>query len=128
MVAMIAVIAPVTGTTSARALAQSPGEHQSQAPWRAVEQVFGRTGTQLPGGVFRVAFPRDDLDVRVGSVRVEPSFALGSYAAFLRMASGTDTVMMMGDLALRDEEVPTVMTRLFERGIVVPPSTTTSTR
>jgi hypothetical protein len=119
-VALVAAVAAAAGAMGPRTVGHSPGEGQGEAGWKAVEQAFGRTGTLQPGGVFRIAFPRDDLDVRVASVRLEPSFALGSYAAFMQMGPGTNTdVMMMGDLALRDEEVPGVMARLFEHGIDV---------
>jgi hypothetical protein len=122
MLASIALVAAAAaaGTMGPRAVGHSPGDGHGEAGWKAVEQAFGRTGTMQPGGVFRIAFPRDDLNVRVGSVTLEPSFALGSYVAFMPMGPGTNAdAMMMGDLALRDEEVPGVTARLFEHGIDV---------
>src|SRR3546814_17544570 len=53
-------------------------------------------------GVYRISIPRTDLDVTVGEVAIRPSFALGSYAAFL----GTpDDATVVGDLVLRGDEV-----------------------
>src|SRR5262245_56678516 len=84
--------------------------------WKAVEQALGKAGSLMPGGVYRVGLPRTDLTVTVQSIRVEPAFALGSYAAF--KATG-DQAMVMGDLVLRDEEVAPVMTRLLQGGLNV---------
>ncbi len=53
--------------------------------WKAVEQAIGKSGQLLPGGVYRIGLPRTDLTVTVQGIRVEPAFALGSYAAFKAM-------------------------------------------
>jgi hypothetical protein len=84
--------------------------------WKAVEQALGKAGSLMPGGVYRVGLPRTDLAVTVQAIRVEPAFALGSYAAFKAMG---DQAMVMGDLVLRDEEVAPVMTRLLQGGLNV---------
>lgn len=36
----------------------------------AIDRAAGRTGQLMDGGVYRVAFPRSDLHVMVGNVRV----------------------------------------------------------
>jgi len=64
---------------------QSP---QSRADWSAVEAILGRSGTPQPGNVYKFAFPRSDLDVRIGDVRLKPALALGSWAAFMDMGGG----------------------------------------
>ena len=84
--------------------------------WKAVEQALGKAGQTMAGGVYRVGFPRTDLSVTVEGVRVEPAFALGSYAAFKPMGDGA---MVMGDLVLLDAEVTPVMTRLLQGGLNV---------
>jgi hypothetical protein len=95
----------------------------SQAPlraaepdWKAVEQALGKSGQLQDGGVFRVAMPRSDLSVTVRSVAVKPGFALGSYAAFKQVG---DHAMVMGDLVLLDQEIPSVMSGLFSGGLDV---------
>jgi hypothetical protein len=94
-----------------------PAPHAAAAPdWKAVEQALGKAGQLLPGGVYRVGFPRTDLTVMVQGLRVEPVFALGSYAAFKPMG---DAAMVMGDLVLLDAEVAPVMTRLVQGGLNV---------
>jgi hypothetical protein len=52
----------------------------------------------------------------VEGVPVKAGFALGSYAAFKQMG---DSAMVMGDLVLLDEEVPGVMSGLFQGGFQV---------
>jgi hypothetical protein len=66
--------------------------------------------------VFRVTFPRGDLDVHIGSVRLDPALALTSWVAFL--GTGPHS-MMMGDLVLLDSETEPVMTKLVEGGLEV---------
>src|SRR5690348_8693223 len=94
-----------------------PGAANAEQPWEsAIATSLGKTGTEMPGGVYRVGMPRSDLKVTVGGVTLKPSLALGSWAAFMRMGKG-DEVMVMGDLVLTDEEVNPVMQRLAEGGI-----------
>ena len=94
-----------------------PPRRAAAAPdWKVVEQALGKAGTLMPGGVYRVGFPRTDLTVTVQGIPVEPVFALGSYAAFKAMG---DEAMVMGDLVLLDAEVAPVMTRLFQGGLDV---------
>jgi len=70
----------------------------------------------MPGDVFRIGMPRTDLKVTVNGVPVQAGFALGSYAAFKQL---DDNAMVMGDLVLLDEEVPAVMSALFDNGFEV---------
>jgi len=88
----------------------------SSAPsWtKAVDAALERSGSMQPGGVYKVAFPRSDLDVTVGDVHVKPALALGSWAAFIPMKSG---VMTMGDLVLTESEVNDVISTLQQGGI-----------
>jgi hypothetical protein len=79
-----------------------------------VEAALGRAGTELPGGVYKVSFPRSDLDVVAGGVHVKPALALGSWAAFLPAKSG---VMAMGDLVLTENEVNPVISALQAGGM-----------
>ncbi len=70
----------------------------------------------MPGGVYRVAFPRSDLHVRIGNVVLAPGFALGGYAAF--KAEG-GTTLVVGDLALLQNEITPVMNSLEGAGFQV---------
>jgi hypothetical protein len=84
--------------------------------WDAVGQALGKPGTELRGGVYRVALPRSDLKVTLDGVAIKPALALGSWLAF--QAMGKDA-MVMGDLVLTQDEVNPVMKRLLEGGIEI---------
>jgi len=86
----------------------------TEPDWSAVENALGRKGTQSPGGVVRVSFPRSDLNVVVHGVTLKPALALGSWVAFKRIA---DHAMVMGDLVLLESEVTTVMASLQQNGV-----------
>lgn len=99
------------------ALLQIAGAAHASEPWEdAIAAALGKPGTEMPGGVYRVGFPRTDLKVVLDGVAVKPTLALGSWVAFMRQ--GTD-VMVMGDLVLTDDEVNPVMKRLLEGGVSV---------
>jgi hypothetical protein len=87
----------------------------AQVPdWKAVETAMGRPAvTQLPD-VHRFNFPRSDLEVMLGGVKIKPALALGGWVAF--MAHGMETVAM-GDLVLTGNELAPVLRRLQQGGI-----------
>lgn len=100
----------------AAALAQ-PSATTPDADWhRTVDDVLGKPGTEMPGGVWRVALPRTDLKVTLDGVALRPGFALGSWLAF--HPHGQE-LMVMGDLVLLDTEVAPVMRRLAASGLEV---------
>ncbi len=84
--------------------------------WKAVEQALGKPGQLQAGDVFRIGMPRTDLTVTVKGIPVKAGFALGSYAAFKQAG---DHAMVMGDLVLLDQEIPTVMSGLLSGGLEV---------
>jgi hypothetical protein len=84
--------------------------------WAAVGSALGKTGTVMPGDVYRVGLPRTDLHVVLDGVEIKPTLALGSWLAF-RAHGGS--AMVMGDLVLTGEEVNPVMKKLAESGIAI---------
>lgn len=89
---------------------------QQQPPnWQAVEKVFGRKGA-VQEDVFKVTFPRSDLRVKVGEVSIEPGLALTSWIAFKQAGNHA---IIMGDLALLEEEIAPVMKKFVKSGIKV---------
>ena len=71
--------------------------------WQAqVGQALGKTGANMPGGVYRVGLPRTDLKATLDGVALKPGFALGGWLAFEKTG---DQGMVMGDLVLTEEEV-----------------------
>ena len=81
-----------------------------------IAAALGRSGTEAPGGVYRVGLPRTDLHVVLDGVELKPGFALGSWLAF--RAEGNAT-MVMGDLVLTEAEIAPVMTKLAASGIEI---------
>jgi hypothetical protein len=80
-----------------------------------IDQALGRSG-QKTGDVYRVGFPRTDLQVTVAGVAIKPGLALGSWAAF----SGSDaSASVMGDLVLLESEVNPVMAKLRVAGFEI---------
>jgi len=83
---------------------------------KAVGDALGKTGTAMPGGVYRIGLPRTDLKVTLDGVEIKPALALGSWLAFKKMGSQG---MVMGDLVLLVSEITPVMTKLEDSGIEV---------
>jgi hypothetical protein len=80
-----------------------------------IDKVLGRPG-QKTGEVYRIGFPRTDLQVTVAGVSVKPGLALGSWAAF----SGSDaSAAVMGDLVLLEGELNSVMSKLRSAGFEI---------
>src|SRR5258708_26187926 len=101
-------------TLCTRSLIFRQADAQTPTNWKAIDSVLGRSGN-LQGDIYRVGFPRNDLRVTVGAVRVRPSLALGSWVAFKQTSDST--AMLMGDLVLRPVEVTAVIDALQRGGI-----------
>ena len=86
------------------------------ADWSAVASALGKSGTEGAGGAYRVGLPRSDLNVTLDGITLKPTFALGSWVAFLPMGGNA---MVMGDLVLTEDEVGPVMKSLSENGIEI---------
>jgi hypothetical protein len=82
--------------------------------WSQVAQALGNSGSEMPGGVYRVGLPRTDLKVTLDGIEIKPALALGSWLAFQKIG---DQAMVMGDLVLTAEEVSHVMNKLVDGGI-----------
>jgi hypothetical protein len=107
---MHGVVLAVAVVLSAPATAADDG-------WQArVGEALGKTGSAMPGGIYRVGLPRTDLKVTLDGVELKPGFALGGWLAFEPMG---EQAMVMGDLVLTMDEVSPVMKKLVEGGIGV---------
>src|SRR5215469_12895726 len=96
--------------------ALSTPAYAADANWAAVAQALGKSGTEMPGGVYRVAFPRTDLTETLDGVALKPGFAFGGWLAFKMMGK---QAMVMGDIVLTDAEVSPVMKKMEEGGIEI---------
>lgn len=83
----------------------------ANADWSKVAAALGKSGSEKPGGVYRVGMPRSDLHVTLDGIAIKPALALGSWIAFAPMG---DKTMAMGDLVLTENEVGPVMKKLEE--------------
>jgi hypothetical protein len=86
------------------------------ADWSAVAQALGKSGTEMPGGIYRVGLPRSDLHVQLDGIELKPTLALGSWVAFSPMGQ---QAMVMGDLVLTEDEIEPVMKSLLDNGLQV---------
>lgn len=111
---MLLTATVLIGTAQPTKLEQAQAGLGSNSSWKDVEQAMGRSGTLMPGDVFKFSMPRSDLNVKIESVTVDPALALGSWVAFKNEGN---TSMLMGDLVLTLDEINPVMLKLQERGI-----------
>ena len=88
----------------------------AETDWNAVGSALGKSGTAMPGGVYRIGLPRSDLKVVLDGVELKPTLALGSWVAFESMGSKT---MVMGDLVLTEDEIEPVMSSLAQHDIQI---------
>lgn len=89
--------------------------YSQNTDWSSVDKVFGKKGS-LNGAVYKITFPRTDLNVTFDGKKIETALAFTSWIAFLNTPSGT---MIMGDLVLQDKEVPAVEQKLINNGIQI---------
>ena len=82
-----------------------------------IEQLTGLKGTlNQKEGVFKVSFPRKDIQATVAGVRMIPDLGLTAWAAFNRAG---DHAMVMGDIVLLENEVNPVMSAALDSGLEV---------
>jgi hypothetical protein len=84
--------------------------------WSKVGEALGKSGAVQAGGVYRVGFPRTDLQVSLDGVPLRTGFAFGGWVAFQPMG---DQAMVMGDLVLTQDEITPVMRKLVEDGLQI---------
>jgi hypothetical protein len=86
-----------------------------RSDWSDVENVFGKKGN-VQDNVFKITFPRSDLNVKVGDFSVAPGLAFTSWIGFMKMGNQAS---MMGDLVLLDKEVAPVISKLISEGLQI---------
>ena len=98
------------------ALGVSGAANAGGADWAKVGEALGKSGTEMPGGVYRVGLPRTDIKATLDGIELKPGFALGGWLGFSKMGQ---QAMVMGDLVLLMDEVGPVMAKLLASGIEV---------
>lgn len=82
-----------------------------------IERLTGAKGKlDEKENVFKVSFPRSDIQVTARGVKITPSMGLTPWAAFKMM---DDHTMVMGDLVLLESQVNDVMSLALENGLEV---------
>jgi hypothetical protein len=82
-----------------------------------IEQLTGAKGAwNDKEGVFKVSFPRADLQVTAAGVRLTPPLGLTAWAAFTRV--GTHAAVM-GDMVLTEDQVNPAMSAALDNGLEV---------
>ncbi|HEU0160987.1 MAG TPA: DUF1259 domain-containing protein [Rhizomicrobium sp.] len=94
----------------------APSASHAATDWKLVGQALGKSGTEMPGGVYRIGLPRTDLHVKRGNTELKATFALGSWVAFREMGTSAE---VMGDLVLTEDEIQPVMKSLLDSGLEI---------
>lgn len=108
-----------TVTFAIALLAQVLPAEITEAQKSAIDRGTGAKGTYTAGeDVYRVAFPRSDVTVTVDGRALHPFQGVTSWAAFTPGAH-SGQLMVMGDLALFEDEVNPVMSVALDNGLEV---------
>jgi hypothetical protein len=82
-----------------------------------IERLTGAKGSlNEKEGVFKVSFPRSDLNVNAAGVHITPAMGLTAWAAFTRAGAHT---MVMGDMVLTEDQVNPAMSAALDNGLAV---------
>jgi hypothetical protein len=98
------------------ALILTAGLTAQDARWTSIRRAFGQEG-ETEAGYFRINLPRSDLQVRIGGDALSPAFEFTSYIGFVPV--GARDVLAMGEVILRDDEVPAALAEVHRQGIRV---------
>jgi hypothetical protein len=82
-----------------------------------IETLTGAKGAfNEKEGVFKVSFPRTDLNVTAAGVHLTPPMGLTAWAAFTKVGSHA---AVMGDMVLTEEQVNPAMSAALDNGLTV---------
>src|SRR5438270_4393921 len=82
-----------------------------------IEQLTGAKGSlNEKEGVFKVSFPRSDLNVTAAGVHLTPPMGLTAWAAFTKVGGHT---AVMGDMVLTEDQVNPAMSAALDNGLEV---------
>lgn len=80
-----------------------------------IEQITGMKGVEK-NGEYKVTVPQNDLNIMVDGFKIIPPMGLGSWIAFTSCA---DSVMMMGDIILSENDVAPVQKEVIRQGLSI---------
>ena len=80
-----------------------------------IEQITGMKGVEK-NGEYKITVPQNDLNIMVDGFKIIPPMGLGSWIAFTACA---DSVMMMGDIILSENDVAPVQQEVIRQGLSI---------
>ncbi|HUS02461.1 MAG TPA: DUF1259 domain-containing protein [Chitinophagaceae bacterium] len=83
-----------------------------------IENIFGKMPSK-ENGFYKFSFPRQDVNVMLEGIKVDPRFAFTTWFAFMPHDSAGSSGMLMGDVVLLESEFKNVLKKLDEKGIDV---------
>ena len=96
----------------------APPPALTQAQRDTIDEATGVQGTFFAEeGVYKVTFPRTDVEVQIDGRDFDPFLGLTSWASFTPVETGR--LMVMGDLTLFEDEVNPVMSVALDHGLAV---------
>lgn len=81
-----------------------------------IETIFGKMPSK-ENGFYKFSFPRQDVNVTMEGVKIDPRFAFTTWFAFMPQDSGGTSGMLMGDMVLLENEFAAVLKKLDEKNI-----------
>ncbi len=82
-----------------------------------IEQLTGLKGTlNDKEGVFKVSYPRADIEATAAGVKLTPPLGLTAWAAFTKMGKHAS---VMGDIVMLEDQVNPVMSAALDNGLEV---------
>lgn len=105
--------APVVAENKKDTIGCSPGN--SKLDIQKIEQVTGMKGT-VKNGEYKITIPQNDLHIIVDGFKIIPPMGLGTWIAFTPCG---DSVMMMGDIILSENDVAPVQQEVIRQGLSI---------
>ena len=105
--------APVVAENKKDTIGCSPGN--SKLDIQKIEQVTGMKGT-VKNGEYKITIPQNDLHIVVDGFKIIPPMGLGTWIAFTPCG---DSVMMMGDIILSENDVAPVQQEVIRQGLSI---------
>ena len=117
-VLFLLVFAMFLGTQAVHAETTVKGAGAGENPvYKKIEELTGMKGKlNEKEGVFKVSFPRSDIEATAAGAKLTPPMGLTAWAAFKVMG---DHTMVMGDMVMTEDQVNPVMSVALENGLEV---------
>ncbi len=82
----------------------------------SIENIFGKMPSK-ENGFYKFSFPRQDFNVMLEGVKINPRFAFTTWFAFMPQDSAGSSGMLMRDMVLLESEFKNVLKKLEEKSL-----------